>query len=200
VARALLDPGCPAILKEDPVRTIQPFVRSALVVLMGLLPLATALAEEEESTDSETVETEDLKPVKKLFHGFRVGYTYVNLDGDSRLKSPHLFVIGYELTQRTLGGDWLNVIMVQNLSVSGINQSLFFPSLNALVGFEIVEQIQIGTGINLMPFDPDEHYVHMIMAVGYTPRAGAFNVPFHVTYIPDVDGAYRVGVTTGVNW
>lgn len=76
------------------------------------------------------------------------------------LRSSHLFVIGYELTQRYEGGSWLNVITVQNVSVSGINQSLFIPSLNALVGFEIKEQIQIGTGINLMPFDPAGKYVH----------------------------------------
>jgi hypothetical protein len=178
--------------------TIQPLVRIAFGILIGLLPLAAAFAEE--SDDSDAVDAEEYVPVKKLFHGFRVGYTFVNPTPDSPLESPHLFVIGYELTQRTLGGDWLNVIMVQNVSVSGINQSAFIPSFNGLVGFEIAEQIQIGTGINFMPFDPSGNYIHMIMAMGYTPKAGAFNVPVHVTYIPDVDGAYRFGITTGVNW
>jgi hypothetical protein len=36
--------------------------------------------------------------------------------------------------------------------------------------------------------------------VGYTADAGIFSVPVHLSYIPDVDGFYRMAVTTGVNW
>ena len=142
------------------------------------------------------------KPTQRSFHGFRLGYTYIHTPpGDApALESPHLFVIGYEATQRVVGGGWLNVIIVENLSVAGINQSRFIPSLNGLVGFEIDEQIQIGTGVNANPFDPDGKYVHQIIAIGWTPSAGSFNVPFHVTFVPDVDGALRAGTTIGVNW
>lgn len=144
---------------------------------------------------------EPIKPVKRSFHGFRIGYTYVNgLTEDSPLRSPHLFVIGYEATQRAVGGNWLNVIAVENISVAGINQSVFVPSLNGLVGFEIDEQLQVGTGLNVNPFDPSGKYVHQILAVGWTPPVGAFNVPIHVTFIPDVDGHWRLGSTIGVNW
>lgn len=147
------------------------------------------------------VDLEGLEPVKTYFHGFRVGYTYVNgLSQGSPLHSPHLFVIGYEGTQRAVGGRWLNVIAVENVSIAGINQSVFIPSLNGLVGFEIDEQVQIGTGLNVNPFDPSGKYVHQIVAVGWTPPAGAFNVPLHVTFIPDVDGNWRAGTTIGVNW
>lgn len=141
------------------------------------------------------------KPVARFMHGFRLGYTYVNgLTNESPLRSPHLFVLGYEATQRAIGGGWLNVITVENFSVSGINQSVFIPSLNGLVGFELREQLQVGTGINVSPFDPRGKYVHQILAVGWTPTVGAFNVPFHVTIIPDLDGNWRLGTTVGVNW
>lgn len=141
------------------------------------------------------------QPFNAFYHGFRLGYTYINGVGPgSRLASPHLFVVGYEATRRIQGGDWLNVIVVGNASVAGLNQSLFLPSLNLLVGFELAGQIQIGTGVNLAPFDPDRRFAHQIIAVGWTPKAGAFNVPIHFTVIPDVAGHWRVGSTVGVNW
>ena len=147
------------------------------------------------------VPPEEPKPVSRFMHGFRLGYTYVNgLTDESPLRSPHLFVLGYEATQRAIGGGWLNVITVENFSIAGINQSLFIPSLNGLVGFEFREQLQIGTGINVNPFDPKGKYVHQILAVGWTPEAGAFNVPLHLTVIPDLYGNWRIGTTIGVNW
>lgn len=54
--------------------------------------------------------------------------------------------------------------------------------------------------MSVTPFDRDSHYVHQIVAVGWTPEVGAFNVPFHVTWIPDVDQHWRLGATVGVNW
>jgi hypothetical protein len=140
-------------------------------------------------------------PEQRLYHGFRVGYTYVaGIDEDSTLQSPHLFVLGYELTQRALGGRWLDVVVIGNASVAGINQSIFIPSANGLVGFAIDKQIEIGTGVNWSPFDPSGKNIHQVIAVGWTPPAGAFNVPIHATLIPDIDGNWRLGTTVGVNW
>jgi hypothetical protein len=134
-------------------------------------------------------------------HGFRVGYTYINLDMGEQdsLASPHLFTMGYEATQRIGGGDWLSVMLVENVMISGINQSKFIPSANFILGFDMAERIQVGVGPNLTPFGTNKA-VHMIAAVGYTPQVGAFHVPIHVSFIPDVDGEWRVAVTTGVNW
>lgn len=139
-------------------------------------------------------------------HGFRVGYSYVNLPRayfDSplaQLKSPHLFTMGYEVTQTMDGGGWLDVITVQNITLAGIDQNVFIPSFNALVGFEILDQIQLGVGPSLTPLDPNEKYVRLIAAAGWTPQAGAFNVPVHFLLIPDPEGHWRVGATVGVNW
>ncbi len=137
-------------------------------------------------------------PVAYQFHhGFRMGYSYAR---SQRLDSPHLFVMGYELQQHMKGGSWLDVILVENVVASGINQSIFIPSANFLVGFEIDDQLQVGVGPNLQPFSAEGEFVHMVAAIGYSMRAGAFDVPVHVSVIPDVDGAYRVALTTGVNW
>ena len=140
-------------------------------------------------------------PSARHMHGFRVGYSYINgAEKSDQLVSPHLFVMGYEATQRISGGEWLNVITVQNVMVAGINQSVFLPSGNFLLGFELNERFQVGVGPNLtLAGDPGE-MIHMIGAVGYTPQAGDFNVPIHLSYIPDVDGNYRIAATTGVNW
>lgn len=138
-------------------------------------------------------------PQQRFLHGFRIGWGYVS-GLEDHLASPHLFVLGYELTHRVIGGDWLNVIVVENVLVSGMNQSVLLPSANGLLGFEVAEQLQVGAGVNLAPWDPEDKLVHMVGAVGYTPRVGAINVPLHAYWIPDVDGHWRVGLTTGVNW
>lgn len=181
-----------------------------------MLPLALALATAhatsrdlspeppvaatEEATAPPQAPEPKANPEQLLFHGFRVGYTYVNIDDDSPLQSPHLFVLGYEATYRALGGEWLDVVIIGNGSVAGINQSIFIPSANGLVGFAIKKQIEVGTGLNWSPFDPSYNYVHQVVAVGWTPPAGTFNLPIHVTWIPDVDGHWRLGSTIGVNW
>lgn len=138
-------------------------------------------------------------PEQRFLHGFRIGWGYV-AGMEEELASPHLFVVGYELTHRLVGGDWLNVIVVENAMVAGVNQSVFLPSANGLLGFEVAERAQVGAGVNVTPFDPGGKPLHMIAAAGYTPKAGVFYVPVHAYWIPDVDGQYRFGLTTGVNW
>ena len=39
-----------------------------------------------------------------------------------------------------------------------------------------------------------------VVAAGWTPQVGSIYVPFHVYFIPDVDGVHRAGVTTGVTF
>lgn len=149
---------------------------------------------------SASADTASAPPARHM-HGFRIGYTYINAEeGHQRLATPHLFIMGYEATQRVTGGEWLNIITVENIIVGGMNQSVFIPTANFLLGFEINERFQLGAGPNLSPFSEPDDILHMIMAVGYTPKAGDFNVPIHASYIPDVNGNYRVSVTTGVNW
>lgn len=145
--------------------------------------------------------TESIDPESRNMHGFRVGYTYINGGADhARLSTPHLLVMGYEATQRISGGEWLNVITAQNIMIGGINQSVFIPTGNILLGFEVNQRFQIGVGPNISPLSDPENMIHMVGAIGFTPQVGDFNVPLHVNYIPDVNGNYRFGMTTGVNW
>ena len=123
---------------------------------------------------------------QRTLHGFRLGYMFVN-DFDRRLnpddpesslagrvdmKSPHLFLLGYEVTRRLIGHSWLNIILVGNVMVGGLEQSKFYPSANALIGFEFDESFQIGVGPNLTP-DPDK-VAHILFAGGWTPTVGSF--------------------------
>jgi hypothetical protein len=156
---------------------------------------------------------DDDEPVhQKTLHGFRLGYMYVShfdkqtdpddpessLKERADMKSPHLFLIGYEVMRRLVGHSWLNIILVGNVTVGGLEQSKFYPSANALIGFEFEESFQIGVGPNLTP-DPGK-VAHIMFAGGWTPRVGSFHVPVHGFYIPDVDGVWRSGATVGVNW
>lgn len=150
-------------------------------------------------------------PVGRRFsHGFRLGWTYVeNFDKPTRdggmslkqeygLKSANMMLLGYEGFYRIVGHSWLNVLMVGNVTVAGLEQSKFIPAASGLIGFEFNRSFEIGVGVNLTP-DPQSPS-HMIAAAGYTPSAGAIQVPIHAFYVPDADGNNRYGATIGMNW
>jgi len=135
--------------------------------------------------------------------GIRFGYNYANgADESDRVDSPHMFAMGFEMQQTRPGGSWLDVLFIQNATISGLDQSIIAPSLSVLVGFEIDKQVQIGVGPNITFYDPsgEDNYFHLLAAVGYTAEAGIFSVPLHLFFVPDVNGYYRIGATTGVNW
>ena len=100
------------------------------------------------------------------------------------------------------GGDWLDILFIQNITISGLEQSLVIPSANLLVGFEINKAFQLGVGANLAPVDPadEENYIHLVTAIGWTQEAGSLSVPLHLVFIPDVNDYWRCALTTGVNW
>jgi len=148
---------------------------------------------------------------QRLLTGFRLGYLYVfdhkkpleSLDGQSLsqktgMRSPHQFLIGYEAFYRMLGHSQLNVLLVANAMISGLEQSRFYPCAHGLIGFEFRNSFQLGVGVNLTPLKGNA--AHTMVAAGWTPRSGSFYVPIHAFFIPDVDGAHRVGVTTGVTF
>ena len=133
--------------------------------------------------------------------GIRLGYGYQAGDIEDT-SVPHFFTMGYELQQTVHGGSWLDILFVQNLLIGGIAQSEFIPSVNLLVGFEIDKQLQIGVGPNVSFWDPSntDKFIHMVAAVGWQQKVGELTVPFHINIVPDKDGFWRSGVTTGVNW
>jgi len=152
------------------------------------------------------------RPVTKRFiSGFRVGWMHIahfdkpmadrnnmSIKDQFGLKTPDMFVIGYEGFYRIVGHSWLNVILVGNASVSGLDQSKFIPSANGLIGVEINQGFQAGVGVSVTP-DPVAP-THMILAAGWTPALGSITTPVHFLYIPDPDGNWRIGATLGMNW
>jgi hypothetical protein len=146
-----------------------------------------------------------------LLHGFRFGYGFVmNYDepvpafqGQSLktkvgLRSPHHFLLGYELVYRVTGHSWLNVLLIGNGMVAGLEQSKLLPSANLMLGFEIKNSFQLGVGANLSPLKGSEG--HTVLAAGWTPKVGRLYTPVHAYFIPDVDGVHRIGLTTGVTF
>jgi hypothetical protein len=201
---------------------------SIAIVVVSALALAanSALAQEETSPPEEPVAGEaprdhrealrqsiDQVSQKRFLHGFRLGYLFVanhqdpinsndptspSLAEKYGMRSPHQFLLGYEMMFRVIGHEWLNILLVTNASIAGMEQSKFFPSANGLIGFEFGEMMQLGVGVNATP--QKEKPVHMILAAGWTPRVGDFYTPIHAFFVPDVDGQHRMGVTVGVNW
>jgi hypothetical protein len=192
------------------------------LTLLPLAPASTAVAAPaaEESKKPETPDEQaalrasiDEVSQRRFLHGFRLGYLYVNgihdpinpehpelgsLSSKYGMRSPHQFLIGYEGMWRMIGHDWLNVLLLGNVTVAGLEQSKVFPSGNLLIGFEVSELLQLGVGVNANP--TLDKPAHMIVGAGLTPRVGDFYTPVHAFFIPDVDGQHRMGVTVGVNW
>jgi hypothetical protein len=151
------------------------------------------------------------RPVGRRFmHGFRLGWTYIyNMDKPTRdggmslaqefeLKSPNMMLLGYEGFYRIVGHSWLNVLLVGNVTVAGLEQSKFIPAASGLIGMEIDRAFQIGVGVNATP-DPQSP-THMIAAAGWTPKVGAINTPIHFFFVPDTEGNHRMGATLGLTW
>jgi len=149
----------------------------------------------------------------RFLHGFRLGYLYINdIDGpaDSEnpssptyadrygIRSPHMFMMGYEAMVRLFGHDWLNVLLIGNVLIAGLEQSRFFPSLNFLLGFEFNQTAQIGVGLSLTP--TKDNPGHLMIAAGWTPRVGEFYLPVHFFFVPDINGHHKMGVTLGVTF
>lgn len=134
----------------------------------------------------------------KLFrHGFRLGYAYLHNADDLGIRSD-LFVFGYEANQKVVGGEWLDVVLVENVVLAGVNQGYAIPSANLIIGVEIADQVQIGTGLNLSGLSENSP-LSQVIAVGYMPSVGRLQVPLHLSFIPD-DKHWRIAATTGVNW
>ena len=176
------------------------------------------------ATSTSGVVLADEAPSKwKQRSGVRFGYSFLNkgtqpqctqerrppwrdesvpCNPDVKLSSNHMFLLGFELQQTLDGGSWLDILFIQNISVAGLDQSLFAPSASVLIGFEFDDQVQLAVGANASAYDPaDEgNYIHLVAAIGYTADIGDLNLPIHVSYVPDVNGYWRAAVTTGVNW
>src|SRR5439155_2610084 len=99
------------------------------------------------------------RPVgRRLLQGIRIGYNYISkydqptrdggksLKDEFGLKTPHTMILGYELTYRIVGHSWLNIIMVGNTSVAGLEQSKFIPTASGLIGAEFQQAFQPGIG------------------------------------------------------
>lgn len=133
-------------------------------------------------------------------HGFRVGYVYANKGEDSPiLDSGHLFAMGYEAEFRIASGGSMDVIIVPNVILLGMNQGVVIPTVNALVGVSFNKFVELGVGGNLAPSDSG-NIVHMVAAVAITPSMGTLQLPVAVSFVPDNDGYWRLGLTAGVNW
>jgi hypothetical protein len=146
-----------------------------------------------------------------VLHGIRFGYGYVmnydrpvqSLGGQSLkdkvgLRTPSHFLLGYEVVYRVTGHSWLNVILLGNAMVAGLEQSKVLPSANLLIGFEFKNSFQVGVGAHLEPLAGSEG--HTILAAGWTPRVGRIYMPVHAYFVPDVDGVNKMGLTTGVTF
>jgi hypothetical protein len=182
-------------------------------------PAGYVPAKEEEQKDEGWVRP----PGQRFLHGIRIGWTYImNFEEKNRtpdegddpnqmvsvkekygLKTPNMMLIGYEGMYRIVGHSWLNVVMVGNVTVAGLEQSKFIPAASGLIGAEFNEAFQLGVGVNVTP--DEDAPTHAIFAAGWTPRVGSIHTPVHFFFAPEPStngkpGNHRMGATIGVTW
>jgi hypothetical protein len=141
------------------------------------------------------------QPDINTFHGARIGYV-LSLGAEEYGYSAHNLAMGYEWFQVIDAGSRVDFLTVQNVVVIGINQGLFIPAANAIVGIEVDETLQLGVGanLNLGAMMVDGQALGMVAAVGLVLDAGDVNVPVHLSAVPQREGPPRLALTTGVNW
>lgn len=179
-------------------------------------PTTAYAAPQQPATDTQSVSGEGWTrpPGARLLHGIRLGamtvmnYDKANRQGDNGemislqdefgLKSDVMMLLGYEAMYRIVGHSWLNVVLVGNISVAGLEQSKFIPTASGLIGAELNHSFQIGIGVNVLP--DSQAPTHMIAAAGWTPKVGSIYTPIHFFFVPDADKNHRMGATLGVTW
>ena len=136
-------------------------MKTLTIILMTVLSSQTSTAGGNEREQSKSAEVESVihdVDSDRFLHGFRLGYLYVSrihqaadgVEGHETLaevygiRSPHQFLLGYEVTWRMVGHSWLNMLLVGNIMIAGIEQSRFLPSGNGILGFELNNSFQVG--------------------------------------------------------
>lgn len=200
------DPIAPALVPDDccpePMAALPPVAEPETV--------ATTTAPSHDIADQPADDGWRPPPGRRLLHGFRIGYNYVmNYDKPNRadgtsvkdfvgMETPHSMLLGYEAFYRVTGHSWLNILLVGNVTIAGLEQSKFIPAASGLIGAEFNQSFQLGIGVNLTP-DP-EAPSHMIAAAGWTPSVGSIQTPVHFYVVPDTNSNHRMGATVGVTW
>ena len=88
-------------------------------------------------------------------------------------------------------GDGPTVLNEWVLLAGGLDQGVFLPSLNWLVGMRTHEGAEFGIGPNVSASG-----VGLVLAAGMTMRAGVLNIPMNFAVVPSRLGP-RVSVLTG---
>ncbi len=135
-------------------------------------------------------------------NGFRMGYGYIS--NEHNLRSPHLFLIGYENTHTFSASGPLKILALSNISIAGINQGLFIPTGSLILGYQLYDRLQLGVGpiasITAITEETPNWRLNMLLAAGYTLDLDGFHLPLHIGFVPDIDNRWRIYATTGFSW
>jgi hypothetical protein len=133
--------------------------------------------------------------------GPRIGFTSLSQGALDKLNENEITVdplitqFGWQFEKRFYSnGDGLTALNEWVVLVGGLEQGVVMPSVSWIVGMRTKEGAEFGVGPNATPLG-----VGLAVAGGLTIRAGAFNIPMNVAFVPSKSGA-RVSVLTGFNF
>ena len=133
--------------------------------------------------------------------GPRIGFTSLSQGALDTLKENEITVdplitqFGWQFEKRFYSnGDGVTALNEWVVLVGGLEQGVILPSVSWIVGMRTKEGAEFGVGPNATPLG-----VGLVVAGGLTIRAGAFNIPMNVAFVPSKSGA-RVSVLTGFNF
>lgn len=136
------------------------------------------------------------KPVN--LQGPRIGITYLDADKinekDIELKSDIITQFGWQFeTDYFALEDGTAGVVEAVVLIGGLEQNLFLPSVNFLVGLRSPEGFEFGFGPNLSLSG-----AAFVVAVGYTFKTKYLNFPLNFAVVPSKDGV-RLSLLTGFN-
>ena len=132
--------------------------------------------------------------------GIRMGYSYV--EGQT-FRNPSVMLLGYEQNLVLDTGTMLDFLVTGNISLIGMNQGVVRATGHVLFGYQMRDLFHIGIGpfVSIEQLNPDvDGKLNMIMAAGWTLPMDGFSIPIQISYVPDLDGAWRGIATTGISW
>ena len=167
-------------------------VRSALVGILVLAGAAPALAQTNIAT-----------PIAYQVNmsGPRFGLTMLSNGNIAKLKEndinvrPLISQFGWQFEKQVYngGGNGFAILSEWIPVIGGMDQGVFLPSLNWLVGARSSSGTEFGIGPNITPLG-----VGLVVAGGVTVRSGGVNIPLNFAVASSKSGV-RVSIMTGFN-
>ena len=138
-----------------------------------------------------------------LYHVVNTGAVmgYIHVENDKELfANPHVYSIGIENTHLFYSEGPLQILIGGELSLLGLNQSVYIPSGNLNLGYQYYDVfVSLGPRVMLSEISPTNTSIrtNIIIKAGYIFDMQGFCIPIQFGYVPDIQGRNQIHFSLG---